>query len=661
MSTHFERANAIRVLSMDAVQQADSGHPGMPMGMADLAEVLWLDFLKHDPRNPTWPDRDRFVLSNGHGSMLLYSVLHLTGYDVSVDDLKAFRQLHSKTPGHPEYGDTPGVETSTGPLGAGICNAVGMALAERVLAARFNRPGFDIVDHHTYVFMGDGCMMEGLSHEAASLAGTQQLNKLIAVWDNNGISIDGPVAPWFSEDIPKRFASYGWHVISIDGHDAQAIHKAFVEAKAQTSKPTLICARTIIGFGAPSVAGTSKTHGSPLGKEEIVRTREQLKWQEHVPFDLPEQVKKDWDGIEKGKKSHQEWDALMKAYETKYPEEAKEYKRVLSGKLPDHFKESFAQFIQDCQHNNKSIATRKSSQLCIEYITKHVPECLGGSADLSVSNLTTCTDTSMITPDNPGGNYIEYGVREFGMAGIMNGLALHGGIIPFGGTFLVFSDYARNAIRLSALMRQRVIYVLTHDSIGVGEDGPTHQPIEHLASLRIIPRVHVWRPCDTAETAVAWEKALQYHGPSVLALSRQNLPAQSRTSTQLNDIQKGGYILSEHVAPLKLVILATGSEIELAMTAKQALEEKQIGVRVVSMPCMELFRQQEKAYQDTVLPKGVRRIAVEAGVKDSWLRWVPVEAVLGLEDFGYSAPGLKVYETMGLTAAHLLDLCQSNI
>jgi transketolase len=658
MSTHRQRANAIRALSMDAVQKADSGHPGMPMGMADIAEVLWLQFLKYHPKRPKWADRDRFVLSNGHGSMLLYSVLHLTGYDLTIDDLKAFRQLHSKTPGHPELGYTPGVETTTGPLGAGICNAVGMALTERMLAARFNRPGFTIVDHHTYVFMGDGCMMEGLSHEAASLAGTQGLNKLIAVWDDNGISIDGPVAPWFSENIPERFRAYGWHVIAdVDGHDTAAIEAAFTEARAQLHKPTLICAKTKIGFGSPNLAGSSKTHGSPLGNDEIAKTREALDWP-YAPFEVPADLYKDWSGIERGEVAYQAWEQAFSDYQASYPDEAAEYLRTLSGELPSGFDKQFQAFIETQQATAKTVATRKSSQQCIEFLTKHVPELLGGSADLSVSNLTIGPDTRVITPALPGGNYIEYGVREFGMAGIMNGIALHGGAIPFGATFLVFSDYARNAIRLSAIMRQRAIYVFTHDSIGVGEDGPTHQPIEHLASLRLIPHLDVWRPCDTVETAVAWEQALHYHGPSILACSRQNVSAQSRTKGQVALIKKGGYILSEHAAPLKLVIMATGSEVDMAMTVKADLEAKHIGVRVVSMPCFERFQQQDAAYQAAVLPKGVHRVAIEAGVKETWLPWVPMDAILGINDFGHSAPGAAVYAEMGMTKENLLSLCE---
>lgn len=658
MFTHRQRANAIRALSMDAVQQADAGHPGMPMGMADIAEVLWLQFLKYDPKRPHWPDRDRFVLSNGHGSMLQYSVLHLTGYDVSIDDLKQFRQLHSHTPGHPEYGFTPGVETTTGPLGAGICNAVGMAIAERQLAARFNRPGFSIVDHHTYVFMGDGCMMEGLSHEAASLAGTQRLNKLIAVWDDNGISIDGPVAPWFSEDIPMRFESYGWHVIrDVDGHDADAIVRAFTEAKAQQDKPTLICARTTIGFGSPNLAGNAKTHGSPLGKEEVARTREALGWTE-PPFVIPDTLYQAWSRVEQGAELSSAWDARFEAYQSHYPEEAAEFERILSGALPSEFHTHYQTFINGLQLHATPMATRKSSQQCIEYITQHLPECLGGSADLSVSNLTIGPETRVITAAHPAGNYIEYGVREFGMASIMNGLALHGGIIPFGGTFLVFSDYARNAIRLAALMRVRSIFVFTHDSIGVGEDGPTHQPIEHLASLRLMPHLHVWRPCDTVETAVAWEDALAYQGPTVLACSRQTLSAQARTHEQLNMVRKGGYILSEHAGPLKLVILATGSEVDLAMAVQADLEAEGFGIRVVSMPCFERFKQQDQAYQASVLPSGIKRVAVEAGVKETWLPWVPMDNILGINEYGHSAPGPIVYQAMGLTKSHLKTLCE---
>lgn len=659
MSTLSQKtlANAVRFLSMDAVQKANSGHPGMPMGMADIAQVLWMDFFKHCPGEPQWFNRDRFVVSNGHGSMLLYSLLHLSGYDLSIDDLKAFRQLNSKTPGHPEFGHTPGVDTTTGPLGNGIANAVGMALAERTLAAQFNRPGFELVDHHTYVFLGDGCLMEGLSHEACAFAGTQKLGKLIAFWDDNGISIDGEVGPWFSDNTPMRFEAYGWHVIAgVDGHDPKALHAAIVAARAMTDKPTLICCKTTIGFGAPTLAGSSKTHGSPLGAQEIQGAREQLQWP-YAPFEIPDEIYQAWDATEKGHEQYMRWEEQVFAYEGEFPELGIAFMRRINGDLPDDFEVSSMDWVRTCQSTQKSVGTRKSSQLCIETFSSFIPELLGGSADLGCSNLTTTPLTSPITPTNPGGNYFEYGVREFGMSSIMNGLALHGGLIPFGGTFLVFSDYARNAVRLSALMHQRVIYVYTHDSIGVGEDGPTHQPIEQLASLRLIPNIRLWRPCDTAETAVAWQQALMHqYGPTILALSRQNTKPQPRDEETLSQIEFGGYTLFDCKGKPELIIMATGSEVEMAVAAYEAL--KDYAVRVVSMPCMEVFKAQDEAYQDEVLPRGVPRVAIEAGSPAAWFGLVrSEEAVLGLDHYGYSAPGEAVYQAMGLTHDAVMKVC----
>lgn len=664
MPSPRDLANAIRFLSMDAVQKANSGHPGMPMGMADIAEVLWNHFLKHCPTQPEWVNRDRFILSNGHGSMLLYSLLHLTGYDVSLEDLKQFRQLHSKTPGHPELTDTPGVETTTGPLGNGIANAVGMAMAERTLAATFNRPGFDLIDHYTYVFLGDGCLMEGLSHEACSFAGTQQLGKLIALWDDNGISIDGNVEGWFTDNTPERFEAYGWHVIpNIDGHDAKAIHEAVKAAKLETNKPTLICCKTTIGFGAPTLAGTAKTHGAPLGGEEISGVREALNWP-HKPFDVPKDIYEAWDAKAKGEDLVAFWNKMLAEYEKAHPELAREFKRRMASDLPADFLANAKQWIETLQTTQEKIATRKASQVCIKQFTPALPELIGGSADLSGSNLTNSEHSKAIRPNNPGGNYIEYGVREFAMSSMMNGMALHKGIIPFGGTFLVFSDYARNAVRLASLMKQRVIFVYTHDSIGVGEDGPTHQPIEQLASLRLIPGLHVWRPCDTVETAVAWTQSLaRKDGPSILSLTRQGLPPQSRDKNTLNNIEKGGYILKDCEGEPDLILMATGSEVSLIMEAADKLTQQDKKVRVVSMPCFEVFKSQPQDYQNQVLPPHItKRVAVEAGSSAAWFGFVQSEKqVVGLNKFGYSAPGPDVFEAMGLTVKHVLQVCEEVI
>jgi transketolase len=658
MPTRRDLANAIRFLSMDAVQKANSGHPGMPMGMADIAEVLWQDFYKHSPSHPLWENRDRFILSNGHGSMLLYSLLYLTGYDLPLEELKNFRQLNSKTPGHPEFGHTPGVDTTTGPLGNGIANAVGMALAERKLAAEFNRPGFDIVDHYTYVFMGDGCLMEGLSHEACSLAGTQKLGKLIAFWDDNGISIDGKVDPWFSDHTPLRFEAYGWHVIAhVDGHDSQALHEAIKAAKLVTDKPSLICCRTTIGFGAPNVQGTAKTHGAPLGEAEIAAARETLGWN-YPPFEIPADIAKAWNNKDRGNELYDFWQNMFNEYALAHPTLAAEFKRRMAGSLPQEFSAQALHWIRETQETQKSVGTRKASQECIRHFTELLPELIGGSADLSCSNLTDSDLTQAITPEHPGGNYVNYGVREFGMSAIMNGMALHGGMIPFGGTFLVFSDYARNAVRLSALMKQRVIYVYTHDSIGVGEDGPTHQPIEQIASLRLIPGVQLWRPCDKVETAVAWSHALQHqHGPSLLALSRQNTVPQARTAVTLEQVARGGYILQDCEGSPDLILMATGSEVELATQARDIFTARGLAVRVVSMPCFEVFKSQTQAYQTSVLSNDPsKRLAIEAGSSAAWFGWVPnADHVIGIDQFGLSAPGPQVFSALGMTVAQVVN------
>jgi len=640
-------ANAIRALSMDAVQQANSGHPGMPMGMADIAVALWNDHLQHNPTDPHWMNRDRFVLSNGHGSMLLYSLLHLTGYDLPIGELKNFRQLHSKTAGHPEYGITPGVETTTGPLGQGISNAVGMALAEKLLAEEFNRPGHDIVNHYTYVFLGDGCLMEGISHEVCSLAGTLKLNKLIALWDDNGISIDGKVVSWFNEDTPKRFEAYGWNVIrNVDGHDAEAVSAAIAQAK-KSDKPTLICCKTAIGQGAPNMAGSDKVHGSPLGADEIAATRVALNWP-YAPFEIPQDIYQAWDFKKRGQTLEHEWNKDFQSYKAKFPELASEFQRRMQGDLSKDFSKTVKEYLERCQAKAETIATRKASQNAIEALALALPEFMGGSADLTGSNLTNWSACKPVRA-NQWGNHINYGVREFGMSAIMNGIALHGGYIPFGGTFLTFSDYSRNAIRMAALMKLRSIFVFTHDSIGLGEDGPTHQSVEHVASLRLIPNLMVWRPCDTSETAVAWASAVERkHGPSALIFSRQNCPFVARNAQQIKDIARGGYVIRDSKSKADAVIMATGSEVGLALQTAERLEKEGIAIRVVSMPSTTVFDQQAAAYKASVLPAGIPRIAVEAGVSDFWWKYA-CAAVHGVDTFGESAPAAQLYEYFGLT------------
>jgi transketolase len=656
MAQRKELANAIRALSMDAVQKAKSGHPGAPMGMADIAEVLWNDYLVHNPANPKWVDRDRFVLSNGHGSMLIYSLLHLTGYDLNIDDLKSFRQLHSRTPGHPEYGYAPGVETTTGPLGQGITNAVGMAAAEKTLAAQFNRPGHTIIDHNTYVFLGDGCMMEGISHEACSLAGTMKLGKLIAFWDDNGISIDGHVTGWFTDDTPARFEAYQWHVVrDVDGHDPEAIRQAIEEARAVTDKPSLICCRTVIGFGAPNLAGTHDCHGAPLGEDEIAATRENIGWS-HPPFVVPDDVYAGWSAKEKGAAAEQEWDATFAAYREAHPELAAEFERRMAGELPADWDSKAAGFIAAVNDKAETIASRKASQNTLNGYGPVLPELLGGSADLAGSNLTIWSGSEDINKGN-GGNYIYYGVREFGMSAIMNGIALHGGFIPYGATFLMFSEYARNALRMAALMKVQSIFVYTHDSIGLGEDGPTHQAVEQTATLRMIPRMSVWRPCDAVESAVAWKAAIdRKEGPSCLIFSRQNLQHQERTADQIAAIGRGGYILSDCDGTPEAIIIGTGSEVGLAMEAAGALAGKGKKVRVVSMPSTDVFDAQDSTYKESVLPASVTaRVAVEAGVTDYWLKYVGLNGrVIGIDSFGESAPAGDVYRHFGITAENVV-------
>ncbi|HIF9229029.1 TPA: transketolase [Photobacterium damselae] len=651
-------ANAIRALSMDGVQQANSGHPGAPMGMADIAEVLWRGHMNHNPQNPNWADRDRFILSNGHGSMLIYSLLHLTGYDLAIDDLKNFRQLHSKTPGHPEYGYAPGVETTTGPLGQGITNAVGMALAEKALAAQFNREGHDIVDHHTYVFMGDGCMMEGVSHEACSLAGTLGLGKLIAFWDDNGISIDGHVEGWFSDDTPKRFEAYGWHVIpAVDGHDAEAINAAIEAAKAETTRPTLICTKTIIGFGSPNKAGSHDCHGAPLGAEEIKAAREFLGW-EHGPFEIPADIYAQWDAKEAGSAKEVAWDEKFAAYAAQYPELAAEFKRRVNGELPANWEEATSAIIADLQANPANIASRKASQNALEAFGKLLPEFMGGSADLAPSNLTMWSGSKALTADDASGNYIHYGVREFGMTAIINGIALHGGFVPYGATFLMFMEYARNAMRMAALMKVQNIQVYTHDSIGLGEDGPTHQPVEQIASLRLTPNMSTWRPCDQVESAVAWKFAIERKdGPTALIFSRQNLAQQERDAQQLADITKGGYVLKDCDGKPELILIATGSEVELATEAYALLTAEGRKVRVVSMPATDVFDKQDAAYRESVLPSDVTaRIAVEAGIADFWYKYVGFEGrIIGMTSFGESAPADQLFKLFGFTVENVVD------
>ena len=658
MPSRRDLANAIRALSMDAVQQANSGHPGMPMGMADIAEVLWNDFLRHNPGNPRWPNRDRFVVSNGHGSMLLYSLLHLSGYPLEIDEIRNFRQFGYRTAGHPEYEPEMGIETTTGPLGQGIANAVGMAIAERVLAARYNRPGFEVVDHHTWVFTGDGCLMEGVSHEACSLAGTLGLGKLIVFYDDNGISIDGEVEGWFTDDTPARFEAYGWHVVpGVDGHDPAAVTAAIEAARAETGRPTLICCRTVIGWGAPNKQGTEATHGAALGPDEVAATRENIGWP-HPPFEIPADIRDAWDARERGAAAEADWSERMAGYAAEYPAEHAELQRRLAGELPAGWDGAADEAIARLAAGDKAVATRKASEMSLDAFGPLLPELLGGSADLSGSNNTFFKGSRRIAAGDFDGNYLHYGVREFGMTAIMNGLALHGGFKPYGGTFLVFSDYARNAVRMAALMRQPVTLVYTHDSIGLGEDGPTHQPIEHLASLRLIPNLRVWRPCDLAETAVAWRDAVESRStPTVLALSRQNLPPQARDAEQLAAIRRGGYVLRRPAGEEHGVIMATGSEVALAVAAAQQLEAEGIGVRVVSMPCIEAFRAQDAAWRQEVLPPALKaRLAVEAGVPDSWYPFVgDAGAVIGMQRFGESAPAPRLFEHFGFTAANVAE------
>jgi transketolase len=655
--------SAVRALAMDAVQKANSGHPGAPMGMAEIAEVLWIHHLRHNPANPNWADRDRFVLSNGHGSMLIYSLLHLTGYDLSIEDIKQFRQLHSKTPGHPEYGYTPGVETTTGPLGQGITNAVGMALAEKILASEFNRPDFDIVNHYSYAFLGDGCLMEGISHESCSLAGTLGLGKLICFYDDNGISIDGHVEGWFSDDTPKRFEAYGWHVVSdVNGHDPAAIEAAIAEAKQASGKPSMICCKTVIGMGSPNKAGTHAVHGAALGEEEIAASRASIGWH-YPPFEIPKEVYDAWDGRAKGKKIEAEWDQKLNEYTKKYPSEAAEFKRRIAGDLPANWREHVEKTITQVNEKAETIASRKASQNAIEGLAPALPELVGGSADLAGSNLTLWSGSKGISNET-GGNYIYYGVREFGMSAIMNGLSLHGGIIPYGATFLMFSEYARNALRMAALMKIRNLFVFTHDSIGLGEDGPTHQAVEQTATLRYIPNMDVWRPCDSVESTISWARSIERKdGPSTLIFSRQNLPFQKRTAATIKLIDKGGYILSEASdGKPQAIIIATGSEIGLAMSAQQALAESGINVRVVSMPCTNLFDRQDQAYKDNVLLNGVKRVAVEAGTADFWYKYVGLEgAVVGMTTFGESAPAGDLFNHFGFTVDNVVKTVKNVI
>ena len=657
-------ANAIRVLSMDAVQQANSGHPGAPMGMADIAEVLWNDFLSHNPANPHWVNRDRFVLSNGHGSMLLYSLLHLSGYDLDIEEIRNFRQLHSKTPGHPEYGYAPGVETTTGPLGQGITNAVGMAIAEKVLAAQFNKPAHPVIDHYTYTFMGDGCLMEGISHEACSYAGTLGLGKLIAFWDDNGISIDGNVEGWFTDDTPARFESYGWHVVrGVDGHNAGEIKQAIQQAQKETNKPTLICCKTVIGSGAPNKEGTHHVHGAPLGAEEIAATRKALGWTAPA-FEIPKDIRNAWDGSDKGERAEAKWDELLEGYVGEYPELADELLRRLSGELSDDWAEKSTAFIQATQQAGETIASRKASLNTLNGFGPLLPEFLGGSADLTGSNLTEWAGCTDVDGSNANGNYLHYGVREFGMSAIQNGMALHGGFIPYGATFLTFSDYARNAVRMAALMKLRNIFVYTHDSIGLGEDGPTHQSVEHVSSLRLIPNLDVWRPCDAVESAVAWKCAVESENtPSALVFTRQNVQHQDRSTEQVSAISKGGYILRDCDGEPQVILMGTGSEVELATAAAETLSADGIKVRVVSLPCTDIFDKQDAAYRESVLPSSVTaRAAIEAGTTGLWYKYVGLNgAVIGMDCFGESAPAKELFEHFGITSAKLIDAAKGLI
>nr|WP_290694351.1 transketolase [Halomonas sp. UBA3074] len=655
MPSRFELANAIRALSMDAVQKAKSGHPGAPMGMADIAEVLWNDYLKHNPEDPKWADRDRFVLSNGHGSMLLYSLLHLSGYELSLEQLQNFRQLHSPTAGHPEFGYAPGIETTTGPLGQGFANAVGFAIAEKTLGAQFNRPGHTIVDHHTWCFVGDGCLMEGISHEAASLAGTQQLGKLITIYDDNGISIDGEVEGWFTDDTAKRFEAYGWHVVpNVDGHKPEEVKAAIELAKSQDDKPSLIICKTIIGFGAPNKQGKEDAHGAPLGDEEVARARTQLDWP-HAPFHIPELIYSAWDARDAGKSAQQAWEERFTRYAEAFPTEAREFKRRMKRQLPTEL--ATEALIQQAQERGETIASRKASFEALNVIGPQMPELLGGSADLAPSNLTFWKGAKAITPDDANGNYLHYGVREFGMGAVMNGIALHGGLVPYGATFLIFMEYMRNSIRMASLMGQQVIYVFTHDSIGLGEDGPTHQPIEQLTSLRTTPNLNTWRPCDAVETAAAWDAAIKRHsGPTALVLSRQNLPHQQRTTAQLAAIQNGAYVLKDSEGTPELILIATGSEVGLAMDAAAELEQQGKAVRVVSMPSAYRFNGQDAEYRESVLPKTVtKRIAIEAAHADYWYKYVGLDGrVIGMTTYGESAPAGDLFKHFGFTVENVV-------
>jgi len=652
MPSRRHLANAVRALSMDAVQQAKSGHPGAPMGMADIAQVLWCDYLSHNPANPNWANRDRFILSNGHGSMLLYSLLHLTGYDLPIEELKNFRQLHSKTPGHPEYGYAPGVETTTGPLGQGISNAVGMALAEKVLAAQFNKENFDIVNHYTYTFLGDGCLMEGISHETCSLAGTLGLGKLIAFWDDNGISIDGEVEGWFTDDTPKRFEAYGWQVITdVDGHNPDQLIAAIDKAQAETGKPTLICCKTTIGFGSPNKQGKEDCHGAPLGDDEIALTRKALKW-DHPAFEIPEDVYSAWDGKTKGAAAEEAWHEMFNQYQVAHPELAAEFVRRKKGELPELWNKTCSKYISALQQNPESPATRKASQNALNAYAPILPELLGGSADLAGSNLTINSSSKGITAEDASGNYVYYGVREFGMSAMMNGMTLYGGFKPYGATFLMFMEYARNAVRMAALMKLPAIFVYTHDSIGLGEDGPTHQPVEQLVALRATPNLDTWRPCDQVESAISWKAAIERkEGPTSLVFTRQGLPQQERSQQQLMDAERGGYVLHDSETTPDIILIATGSEVQLAMAAAQQLNEQGKAVRVVSMPCTNVFDRQSKEYREAVLPKAVtKRVAVEALAKDTWYKYVGLDgAVIGMDTFGESAPAGQLFEHFGIT------------
>ena len=661
MPSRRELANAIRALSMDAVQQAKSGHPGAPMGMADIAQVLWGDYLQHNPVNPDWANRDRFVLSNGHGSMLIYSLLHLTGYDLSIEEIKNFRQLHSKTPGHPEYGYAPGVETTTGPLGQGITNAVGMAIAEKALAAQFNKQGHDIVDHYTYAFLGDGCLMEGISHEACSLAGTLGLGKLIAFWDDNGISIDGEVEGWFTDDTPARFKAYGWHVIeSVDGHDAEQITSAIEAARAETGKPTLICCKTIIGFGSPNKQGKEDCHGAPLGDDEIALARKELNWP-HDRFDVPADIYNQWDAKTAGVEKEQAWNEAFAAYEAAYPELAAEFKRRVAGELPADWDAKSQAYIEQLQAEPQNVASRKASQNALNAYGPMLPEFMGGSADLAGSNLTIWSGSKGLTADDASGNYIYYGVREFGMSAIMNGITLHGGFKAYGATFLMFMEYARNAVRMAALMKQPSIFVYTHDSIGLGEDGPTHQPVEQMAALRVTPNLDNWRPCDQVESAVAWKAAIERKdGPSTLVFTRQGLPQQERNAEQLADVARGGYVLKDCQGTPELILIATGSEVQLAVEAYDALTAQGKQVRVVSLPSTDVFEKQDEAYRQAVLPAEVtNRVAIEAGIRDYWYKYVGLSGkIIGMDTFGESAPAGELFKHFNITTEAVLQASQ---